>query len=371
MGRHQTHEPVAGGGRVGIPLGDILDKQPTSAAEWRGRWVAFDAWNVLYQFVASIRGPDGKPLTNARGEVTSHLNGVLTRCASLLEAGVKPVWVFDGKPHPLKMETLAARTARKDQAQIDYEAALAAGDMEKARTKAQQTSRMTSPMIDSAKSLLSALGIPVVEAPGEGEAQCAAMAARGDVAAVASQDFDTVLFGAPILLRNLTVSGRRKLPGKQVWVDVAPERIDAEASLAALDLSRDELIDAALLVGTDFCPGIKGIGAKKAVALIRKNGGLEPLLERLAENPDSADSAVERAILEQHEALVERDAVRALFREPDVTADYELAMGVPEAKAVHRLLVDENGFSAGRVDAVLERLGQARGARSQQSLFDF
>ncbi len=356
---------------MGIPLGDIVQKRPTSAADWHGQWVAFDAWNVLYQFVSSIRGPDGKPLTNARGEVTSHLNGILARCAVLVEAGVKPVWVFDGPPHPLKSETLAARSARKEQAEADYQEAIAAGDLERARTKAQQTTRMTPPMIDSAKALLTSLGIPVVEAPGEGEAQCAAMAARGDVAAVASQDFDTILFGTPVLVRNLTVSGRRKLPGKQVWVNVEPERIDVADSLDAAGVSRDQLIDAAMLIGTDFCPGVKGIGAKKALALVKKHNGLDALLERLADRPESADPAVERAILEQHEALAERDAVRALFRDPPATRDYELTMAAPDGDAVRRLLVGEHGFQESRVDAALARFEAARGKQAQQSLFDF
>ena len=266
---------------MGIDLGDVVIKQPTTLPALAGQTVAFDAWNILYQFLSNIRQPDGTPLKDAQGRTTSHLAGCLYRTANLVEAGIKPVFVFDGEPHPLKRETLAARSARRDQAQSDYEEALAAGDEAKAFSKAQQTSRMTSDMAQEAKDLLGMLGIPVVEAPGEGEAQAAWMCQEGLVDAACSQDFDALLFGAPRMLRHLTATGRRKLPGKQVWVDVAPESIDLASSLGALGLTRDQLIDVALLVGTDFHPGIKGIGAKKAIQLIQKEGDLESLLERL------------------------------------------------------------------------------------------
>ncbi len=356
---------------MGIDLGDVVVKHPLELSALRGKRVAIDAWNVLYQFLSNIRQPDGTPLMNAQGDVTSHLAGTLYRTANLVDAGLKPIFVFDGQPHPLKRDTLAARTARRESAETEYAEALESGDEEKAFSKAQQTSRLSVPMAEQAMDLLRALGIPVVQAPGEGEAQAAAMCAAGDVDVVASQDFDTLLFGTPTLCRNLTLSGRRKLPGKRVWVDVTPEQIHLAESLEAMELTREQLIDAALLVGTDFHPGIKGIGPKKAIALIKKHGALEPILERLAADPDSADSAVERALLDQHEALAERDAVKQIFLNPSHTRDYALDMGKPDGDAVRSLMVETHGFSAERVDATLEKYGAARSRANQQSLFDF
>jgi flap endonuclease-1 len=240
---------------VGIDLSDVVVKRPVTLTEYSGKRIAFDAWNILYQFLASIRQPDGTPLKDKEGNITSHLAGILYRTANLVEAGIQPVFVFDGEPHPLKANTLAERGARKREAQAAYESALEAGDLETARTKAQQTSRLTLPMVQQAQQLLEALGIPVVQAPGEGEAQAAWMCQQGLVHAACSQDYDSVLFGAPRLVRHMATGGRRKLPGKQVWVDVAPEEIDLQQSLAALELSRQQLVDVALLVGTDFtCP---------------------------------------------------------------------------------------------------------------------
>lgn len=356
---------------MGIDLGDIVQKEPVTLQQLAGKRIAFDAWNILYQFLSSIRQPDGTPLKDARGRVTSHLAGVLYRTANLVEAGVKPIFVFDGEPHPLKQETLAARAARREQAEADLKIALEAGDIEKAYSKAQQSSRLTPPMAEEAMTLLRALGVPVVEAPGEGEAMAAVMCREGDVDAVCSQDFDSILFGAPVLVRNLTVTGRRKLPGKQVWVNVTPERIDLEGSLGALGLTREQLVDVALLVGTDFHPGVKGIGPKKAVATIKKEGSLEALLERLAADPASADSALERKLLEQHEVLAERETIRHIFLEPEAPERPDLRLEGPDEDAVLSFMVDERGFAKERVASALKKFGEARSRASQQTLMDF
>jgi flap endonuclease-1 len=243
--------------------------------------------------------------------------------------------------------------------------------LETARTKAQQTSRLTVPMVEQATNLLRALGVPVVQAPGEGEAQASWMAQQGLVHAACSQDYDALLFGAPRLVRNLSVGGRRKLPGKQVWVDVEPEEISLEASLQGSRLTREQLVDVALLVGTDFHPGITGIGPKKALALVQKEGSLEALIDRLAANPSSAATAAEKAILEQHEALADRDEVRRIFLDPAHREVHEsdLAVRPADAALVRRLMVDEHGFSVERVDGALERFGAARKKAGQRTLF--
>lgn len=378
-------KPGRPAGRVGIDLGDIVVRHPASMGDYAGKRVAFDAWNILYQFLSSIRAPDGTPLKDREGRVTSHLAGTLYRTASLVEAGIKPVFVFDGAPHRLKMETLAGRAARKVEAEAaraaaeaERETARAAGDEagaeaaeERMRTKAQQTSRLTLPMVEQATTLLKSLGVPVLQAPGEGEAQGAWMAQQGIVHAVCSQDYDAVLFGAPRLVRNLSVVGRRKLPGKQVWVDVQPEEVTLEGSLAGAGLTREQLIDVALLVGTDFHPGIDGIGPKKALALVKKEGSLEALIERLSANPASAASAAERSILEQHEALADREEVRRIFLEPAhaPVKPEDLEMRMPDAPTVRRLMVETHGFAPERVDTALERFGAARKKLGQKTLF--
>lgn len=370
---------------MGIDLSDVVVKRPVALTDYAGKRIAFDAWNILYQFLASIRQPDGTPLMDKEGRVTSHLAGILYRTGNLVEAGIKPVFVFDGEPHPLKADTLAERSSRKlaaqgdlDQARAAIAQAVATGDAEaetreteRARTKAQQTSRLSIPMVEQAQELLRALGVPVVQAPGEGEAQASWMCTQGLVHAACSQDYDAILFGTPRLVRHMATGGRRKMPGKQVWTEVGPEEIALDASLQAAGLTREQLVDVALLVGTDFHPGIRGIGAKKAVALIKKEGDLESLLERLTANPASADSAVERAIIEQQAALVERDTVRRIFLEPAHTDSLgqDLELQPADAGAVRALMVQGHGFSADRVDTALEKFGAARKKGAQKTLF--
>ena len=350
-------------------------------ADFAGKKLAFDAWNILYQFLASIRQPDGTPLMDREGNVTSHLAGTLYRTANLVEAGIQPVFCFDGEPHPLKKETLAARSARKEKAQGEYDAALAshdaakaAGDeasaaaaLETARSKAQQTSRLTVPMVKESQELLAALGIPFIQAPGEGEAQGAAMARAGTVHAVVSQDFDALLFGTPRLVRYLGVGGRRKLPGKQVWVDAAPEEVGLEASLAALRLTREQLVDCALLVGTDFHPGVRGIGAKKAVATIQKEGSLEAFLGRLAS--EGPRTALEKAVLEQQDALRDREEVRRIFLQPAHKPGPPPPAGRLDRAAVLEIMVERHGFSKDRVETALERYKAAQDRGRQATLF--
>ena len=239
---------------MGIKLGSIIPARPVKIAQLRGQRLAVDGYNLLYQFLASIRQRDGMPLADAHGHTTSHLSGLLFRLSALAAEGLRFCLIFDGKPHALKKRVLDERRDRKIKAQAEWEAALAAGDLVKARTKAQQTSQLTPEMVTEAQELLDALGLPWVTAPSEGEAQAAAMMAAGVVDAAVSQDFDTLLFGAPRLLRNLTVSGRRKLPGRQAWVEVNPEELTLAGAIEATQLSHKQLVDMAILMGTDFNP---------------------------------------------------------------------------------------------------------------------
>ena len=216
---------------MGIKLGSIIPARPVKIAQLRGQRLAVDGYNLIYQFLASIRQRDGMPLADAHGHTTSHLSGLLFRLSALAAEGLRFCLIFDGKPHALKKRVLDERRDRKIKAQAEWETALAAGDLVKARTKAQQTSQLTPEMVTEAQELLDALGLPWVTAPSEGEAQAAAMMAAGVVDAAVSQDFDTLLFGAPRLLRNLTVSGRRKLPGRQAWVTVTPEELTLAGAL--------------------------------------------------------------------------------------------------------------------------------------------
>src|SRR5213594_1465217 len=266
---------------MSVDLSDLIKPAPRTLVDFRGKVLAIDAFNTLYQFLAIIRQPDGTPLHDHHGRVTSHLSGLIYRTSNFVEAGIKPVFVFDGVAPRRKARTIHARVEIKQRAEREWREAVEVGDFEKARTKAMQTSRLTREMVEQSRRLLELLGVPWVQAPSEGEAQAARIAQKGDAWATASQDYDSFLFGSPVLVRNLALSGKRKLPRKAAYVDVTPEQADLAATLVKLELTREQLVDLAILIGTDFNFGIKGIGPKKALALVRKHGTLETIFREI------------------------------------------------------------------------------------------
>ena len=337
---------------MGIQLGPLLKTRKISLEELSGQRVAIDGYNVLYQFLTSIRQTDGNLLSDSEGRVTSHLSGILFRFSNLVENGLRICIVFDGKPPLLKRDVLEERRQRKIKAQIEWEAALEAGDMETARTKAQQTTKLDSKMIEESKKLLDLLGIPWIQAPSEGEAQVAHLLSTGKVDYGASQDFDTVLFGASKVVRNLTLSGRRKLPKQQKWVEGAPEIIEVEKSFEVLGLNREQLVDVAILMGTDFNNGIDGIGPKKGLKLLQECSNAEKALEKIGEKIDNLDE------------------IRSLFLDHPVE-DFDPEWQTPDGSSVISFLCNNYSFNKSRVEKALEKYVHARIPSRQLTLGDF
>ena len=338
---------------MGVNLSDLVIRKPITLDALQGKVIAIDAYNALYQFLATIRQPDGTPLMDSRGNITSHLSGLLYRTINLLEKGIKPVYVFDGKPPEMKDLEILKRMKIKKEAEKKYEEALKRGDLEAARKYAQRALRLTEPMVRSAKTLLELMGIPYVQAPSEGEAQAAYMTRKGDAWATASQDYDSLLFGAPRLVRNLTISGRRKLPGKDVYVEIKPEIIDLEESLRTLGITREQLIDIAILLGTDYNPdGVKGVGPKRALRLIKTYKSLEKVLP-----------------IVNGEFPVDPLEIRKFFLNPSVTDNYVIEWKEPDKEGLMKFLCKEHDFSENRVEKAIRRLEKAmRQIRTQSSL---
>jgi len=335
---------------MGVDISDLVEGRPVGLEDLAGRSVAIDAFNTLYQFLSMIRQPDGTPLMDRDGRVTSHLSGLFYRTAALLELGVRPAYVFDGKPPELKKKTIEERMAAKAQAELEWKKALAEGDLKRALSKATRTAKLDSEMIEESLSLLDAMGVPWIRAPSEGEAQMGHMARKGDVWAGASQDFDAILFGTPTLVRNLTLAGKRRLPGGR-QVEVVPELVTLQDVLSKLGLSREQLVDMAILIGTDFNEGVRGVGPKKAYAAIKKYGKLEDI-------PKDARIGVPEEFAE----------VRRVFLEPEVTDDYSLEWRRLDPEGVRRILCDRHSFSVDRVDSVIAKVVASQEARGQRSL---
>ncbi len=335
---------------MGVNISDIVLKETSSLEDFQDKAVAIDAYNTIYQFLSSIRTPDGSPLKDSQGRPTSHLHGLFVRTAKLVTVGIKPVYVFDGKPPALKQKTLDARKARKTKAHEEWQAALEVGDLETAKIKAQQTSRLTSEMVEESKTLLDHLGIPHVQAPSEGESQASYMVQKGEVWAAVSQDFDSLLFGTPKLVRNLTFSGRRKLPRQQRYVNIEPELIKLDVTLQNLGITREQLVDIGIIIGTDFNDGVKGLGPKKALKLINELGDLDKVMA--AKNLD----------------IPYYQEVRKIFLEPEITDDYEIKWrGIQEDK-VRGMLCEEHGFAVERVENTIEKFQAFKISTEQRNL---
>jgi flap endonuclease-1 len=326
---------------LGVNLRGLVPKTKVDLKSLSGKSVAIDAYNALYQFLAIIRQPDGTPLKDSSGKITSHLSGLFYRTANLLEMGIKVAYVFDGVPPTLKEVEIKRRAKVKAEALVKYEKALKEGKVEKARSYAQMTSRLKDYMSDDSKRLLTELGVPWIQAPSEGEAQAAYLTRKGDADYCASQDYDSLLFGAKVLVRNVTISGRRKIPRKPVYVEVVPEIMKLDEVLKELEITREQLIDVAMLVGTDFNPdGVKGIGPKTALKLIKQHGSLEEAMPEL----------------EDAEFPAEPKRIREIFLNPKVSDNYKLDWKEPSIDGVVRFLCGERDFSEDRVRNALSRM---------------
>jgi len=334
---------------MGVDLREIVKPKKTTLEHLSGRTVAVDAYNALYQFLSIIRGQTGEPLVDSEGKVTSHLSGLFYRNLNLLTLGIRPVYVLDGKPPEMKRVEIERRRAARQEAIVMYERALERGDVESAKKYASATSIMKDYMIDDTKKILTLLGIPYIEAPSEGEATAAELCQKGIVTDAASQDYDALLFGAKRLIRNLTISGRRKLPGKNIFVNLEPEEVELHAVLSELQLSREQLIDVAILLGTDFNPdGFAKIGPKTALKYIKTYGRLEKIPQ-----------------LQEQLKQINFNAIREIFLHPEVSKVSEIKWGRPDMEGIVNFLCRQKDFSEERVRSALQKLEKREESKSE------
>ena len=336
---------------MGTQIGKLFSnsRQIITINALSGNKIGFDAYNTIYAFLARIRDKStgGGYFTDSNGHVTSHLLGLFPRLAYFLVHDIQPIFIFDGKPPEFKKSEIISRKERKKNAEDKREMAIAAGDMEEAAKYAQATSRITPEILDDTKTLLRYLGIPIVQAPSEAEAQGAILAQQGIITAMASQDYDSFLFGCPIVIRNLGVTQRRKLPNQQRFVDVETERIQLKQLLAEMQLKdRDQLILLGLLIGTDYNPkGIRGIGPKTALKLVQKYPSLDFLLSYLDARYD-----LEEIFPYPLEVLLK------YFRSPEVNENTEITFSNPRPARVQKFLVEERGFKPERIQRQIKSL---------------
>jgi len=329
---------------LGVNLTPLIEKKILTLNDLRGRSFAVDAYVILHQFLALIRMRDGTPLVDLEGHVTSHLVGLAFRTTRLIaDYGLNLIFVFDGVPPEIKMEEVEKRRKARERAEEEYRNAVQAGFMQKAFSKAVMTGRLTTEGVADAKTLLTLLGISWVQAPGEGEAEAAYITRKGDVWACNSQDYDSLLYGAPRLVRYITIQGEEWLPSLQRGRKLEPEIIELERQLNKLQLTREQLIDLAILIGTDYNKGIPGVGPKKALKMIREYGCLEDVPLKFLEN-------MPRNITD----------IRHQFLSPEVTDNYTFSGGEIDEAGLYNFLCRKHNFSKEHVDILVNRMKKSQ-----------
>ncbi len=340
---------------MGVDLGELAVKHTISLESLAGKAIAIDAFNTLYQFLASIRQEDGTPLMDFKGRITAHLSGLFYRTARLVENGIKPIFVFDGIPPKFKRRTTEQRAKNKQEAEAKWKKALEEERYEDAKKYAQATSRLTQDMIDESKQLLDAIGIPYVEALSEGEAQASWMVRQGVAYAASSQDYDSILFGSPILIRNITITGRRKIPRQDRYILIEPEEIRLEETLGALGLTRERIIMVGMLTGTDFNEGVRGVGPKTAMKIIKEIKTLKDLENYLYEKY-------------QYEFETDINEIFEFFMNPPYKKiEKKFEWGKINKEKVENLLVKDHDFSEERIASTLAKIEKSFAEKGAQS----
>ncbi|MEZ7994693.1 MAG: hypothetical protein QMC52_06020 [Candidatus Poseidoniaceae archaeon] len=342
---------------MGCNLKDIAPKEAIELASLSGKRVGIDAFLTAFQFLTTMRDlspqGDGGPLRSKDGKVVAHLMGFLNRTCTLLSHGIKPVYVFDGRAPELKADEIASRRKRRVEAENIHKEALAAGDFKLAQKMAQRIMHYSPEMVEETKRLLDLLGVPWVAAKAEGEAQAAVMAANGQLDVVATQDWDAVLYGTPFLVRNLMNHGSKSY-GKVVTA----EKIMLQDVLKENQISRQQLVDLAIMIGTDFHPGIKGIGPKTGLKLIKEFNTIEAICA-------AKDKEVPQRL----------DEIREIFHNHPVNqvSDEDLKPGVIDVAGLNKFLMEERQFSQRRMDNAFDKLRAGGLIREggQTSLFSF
>jgi len=343
---------------MGLQIADIIPRKEIELSDLHGKTLAVDAFNVIYQFLSTIRQPDGTPLMDSKKRITSHLSGLFYRNMNLIHEGIKLIYVFDGKAPALKRGTQEKREEIKDEAREKYEQAKEEENVEEMGKYARQIVHLDKQKIEESKELLEAMGIAVIQAPGEGEAQASYIAKQDDdVYAIASQDYDCLLFEAPRLIQNLTLARKRKTVSG--YVEIKPQLIELNHVLKEMNLTQEQLICIGILSGTDYNPGgVKGIGQKKALKLVQEYKTKEKIFE-----------AVEKLEREgKYKIEFDWKEIFELMKYPNIDKDYKIEFPKMNFEKIKEILM-EHDFSEERIESQLDKLREVKEAKKQRTLF--
>jgi flap endonuclease-1 len=339
---------------MGLQIGDIISKNQIEFKDLKGKVIAVDAFNAIYQFLTTIRQPDGTPLKDSDGNVTSHLSGLFYRNMKLILEGVKLIYVFDGEAPELKAKTHEKRKAVKEQYKKKYEEAVASEDIEAMGKYSRSEVSLDKGKIKESKELLEAVGILVIQAPGEGEAQASSMGLNNEVYAVASQDYDCLMFKAPLLIQNLSMSRKRKtLTG---YKEVFPQIIKLKEVLKELEINQEQLICLGILSGTDYNPGgVRGLGPKKSLKLVKEFKTKEKIFKAVEDN-------------EKLELDFDWKKIYKEIESPNIIKKIKIEFPKINKEKIKDILI-RHEFSEARIDSQLEKIDFLEKQKAQTTLF--
>lgn len=330
---------------MGSNIKEMVDpvKKDMQIVNFFDKKIAIDAFNTIYQFLSIIKGSDGKPLKNFKGEITSHLSGLLYRNIMFLEENIKLIYCFDGieKSKKLRWET----------------------------RKSKPSVKITKYIIESTKELLDCMGIPYVQGTAEGEAQCCLLNKLDQCFSVASQDYDCLAFGGKRLIRNFAINAKRKT--KDTYITLPIEFINSQKFFDFHNLTREQLVDIIILSGNDFYPGIHGLGCNTALKIIKEYGTIEDYIDNeldkiiviIKKNGDSYSNP--------SDFLKDIIEIRKIFLNPNVNKNYQIKYRKPNLNKLKSFLLEEHDFSSIRVENVIKRLEKRFSNKKQTNLDKF
>ena len=339
---------------MGLQIGEIISKKEIKFSDLKGKTIAVDAFNAIYQFLTTIRQPDGTPLKDSRGNVTSHLSGLFYRNMNLITEGVKLIYVFDGKAPELKNRTKERRLEIKEEMKRKYEEAKQMEDLEGMGKYSRSDVYLDSQKIEESKELLLAMGISIIQAPSEGEAQASYLAKEKKVYCVASQDYDCLMFSAPILVQNLSMSRKRKTISG--YREVFPQVIELSEVLKELEINHEQLICLGILCGTDYNPGgVHGLGPKKSLKFVREHKTKEKIFEELSKS-------------DKYELNFDWKEIYNEIENPQVDKDFKIDFPKVDKKKIKEILLKYE-FSEERIDSQLIKFDELSEKAKQKTLF--
>ncbi len=344
---------------MGIAFGSLIDnnlKEKIDLESLKNKKLGVDAFNTIYQFITTIRSIDGTPLTNQQGEITSHLNGIFYRVSNLLGYGTKPTFVFDGKSHKLKDQTKQDRRERRQVAKEKYDLAVDQGDQESALKYGKQSQTITNKIITESKELLTAFGVPCIDAPGEAEAQISVMTKNKIFDYTVSQDYDCLLFSSPNILRNINVTGKKKVVSKNIYIDSYPYVLHTQKVIDHLKITHKKLIWLSILIGTDFNKKIVGVGPKTALKLVRQYDDFEDIVSYLESK--------------KKEISFDYKEIENIFLKPNIDLSLECKQPAIDKEKIIKILVEKSDFDEERVKNHLDKFFKKKEEQEKQKTID-